>query len=72
METIIVAVLSLLGTVIGSFLAYNKTVSLVQYRLEQLENKVSVHNNLIDRMYGVEKDIAVMKEDIQELKDSLN
>lgn len=64
-ETIIVAVLSLIGTLVGSLggiLAANK---LVVYRIEQLEKKVEKHNNVIERVYQLEKDEAVIKEEIK-------
>ena len=38
----------------------------MEYRLKQLEDKVSAHNNLIDRIYQVEKDVAIVKEEIEE------
>lgn len=64
-ETIIVGILSLFGTLIGSLggiLAANK---LVVYRIEQLEKKVEKHNNVIERVYQLEKDEAVIKEEIK-------
>lgn len=55
-DTIIVGLLSLFGTFIGSFSGIN----LIKYRIEQLEKKVEKHNNLIERTYQLEeKDIEV-------------
>ena len=65
-ESIIIAVLGFLGTCIAFFFAYNKGMALMEYRLKQLEDKVSAHNNLIDRVYQVEKDVAIVKEEIEE------
>ena len=65
-ESIIIAILGFLGTGVGSFFAYNKGMALMEYRLKQLEDKVSAHNNLIDRVYQVEKDVAIVKEEIEE------
>lgn len=65
--TIIVALLSLAGTLIGSLggiLAANK---LVAYRIEQLEKKVEKHNNVLERVYELEKQEAVMQEEIENL-----
>lgn len=64
-ETIIVAILSLLGTLTGSFMAQRKTTALVVYRLEQLEDKVHQHNNLIERTYKVEENCTVLDEKIK-------
>lgn len=47
------------------FIANSKSV----YRIQQLEEKVNKHNNLIDRMYKAEKDIALINEEISDLKD---
>ena len=46
LESVIVGVLSLAGTVIGSF----SGMRLMSYRIEQLEKKVDKHNNFAERM----------------------
>lgn len=64
-SAIIVGVLALAGTLIGSMLSNNKTQALVIYRLQQLEEKVNKHNNLVDRMYKMEEKQMVMDEQIK-------
>ena len=64
-ETIIVALLSLVGTLIGSLCGILAANKLVVYRIEQLEKKVEKHNNVIERVYNLEKDEAVIKEEIK-------
>lgn len=54
-ETIVVAVLSLIGTLLGAYLANRKSTALIAYRLEQLEAKVNKHNNVVERMYDLEE-----------------
>ena len=61
---IIVAALGLVGTLTGSLLAGKLT----QYRLSQLEEKVNRHNNLIERTYKLEGQVAECCHDIKELK----
>lgn len=64
-DTIIVAAISLLGTLggsLGGILAANK---LTTYRIEQLEKKVQAHNNLIDRMYKAEAREDVFEEELK-------
>lgn len=68
-ETIIVALLSLLGTLIGTFAGIITANKLTNYRLEQLEKKVEKHNNVIERVYQLEKHEAVIDEEIEQLKD---
>lgn len=43
---------------------------LIVYRLEQLENKVTVHNNVIERVYALERDKAVMQEQIKDIEEA--
>lgn len=64
-ESIIIAILSLAGTIIGSLLGILASNKLVVYRIEQLEKKVEKHNSVIERVYILEKDDAVIKEDIK-------
>lgn len=62
---IMVGVLSLCGTLIGTLggiLASNK---LTNYRIQQLEEKVNKHNNLIDRMYRIENRVSLIEDEIK-------
>ena len=67
-ETIIVAILSLVGTLIGSILGILAANKLTNYRIEQLEKKVEKHNNVIERVFNLEKQVAVDEEEIEHLK----
>lgn len=64
-EAIIVAALGLVGTLVGSYLANRKSTALIAYRLEQLEQKVSKHNNLVERTYALEEAVALMDERVR-------
>lgn len=55
-STIIVSVISMLGTVIGSMMGVMKSNDKTLYRIEQLEKKVEAHNNLVERMAIVEQE----------------
>lgn len=61
-ETIIVAVLSLIGTLCGAYFANRRSAALIAYRLEQLEGKVAKHNGVIERTYRLEEQEAVLEE----------
>ena len=65
---IIVAVLGLIGTLSGSFLGAIATSRLTQYRLQKLEEKVSLHNNLIERTFKLEGRMDEAEHDIRDLK----
>ncbi len=54
---IVVALLSLVGTLGGSFLGVLASNKLINYRIQQLEEKVEKHNNLVERMVLVETEV---------------
>ncbi len=61
-ETVIVALLSLIGTLGGTLGGILATSKLSNYRIEQLEKKVDKHNNLIERMFKAEESLEGEKE----------
>ena len=65
---IIVALLGLVGTLSGSFLGVVAASKLTSYRLQQLEEKVNRHNNIIERTYILEGQMAECRHDIKDLK----
>ena len=64
-ETIIVAVLSLVGTLCGAYFANRRSAALIAYRLEQLEGKVAKHNGVIERTYQLEEKAVLLEEKIK-------
>ena len=62
---VIVGLLSLLGTLIGSIAGIIASNKLTLYRIEQLEKKVDKHNNLIERTYILEENQAVLTEQLK-------
>ena len=53
---IIVAIVSLLGTIIGSLAGILASSHLTTYRIEQLEKKVDKHNSVVERGAVLERD----------------
>lgn len=66
---ILVALCSLVGTLIGSLSGILAANKLTNYRIEQLEKKVEKHNNVIERVYQLEKSEAVIEEELEHLKE---
>lgn len=62
---IIVALLSMAGTAIGSILGVMAANKLTNYRIEQLEKKVDKHNTVIERTFKLEEAQAVLSEQIK-------
>ena len=67
-EAVIVAILSLFGTLVGSLAGILTANKLTNYRIAQLEKKVEKHNSVIERVYKLEKEEAVIQEEINQLK----
>ena len=43
---------------------HNTTVALIEYKLDQLDKRVTVHNNVVSRLYEVERKIGIDEERI--------
>lgn len=71
-ETTIIAVISFLGTLVGTFGGILTANKLTIYRIEQLEKKVETHNKVIDRVYKLEKHEAVVDEEIRVANDKIS
>ena len=65
---IIVAMLGLAGTLAGSFLGVVTASKVTDYRLKALEEKVSKHNQIVERTYILEGQMHEVRQDIKELK----
>lgn len=70
-ETLIVAALGFIGTLSGSYFANRKSSALIAYRLEQLEEKVNKHNQVIERTYELEKREEVVSEHLKNIDQEL-
>ena len=64
-EPVITSMLSLVGTLVGTFGGIIVAVKLINYRLEQLEKQVEKHNKVIDRVYKLEALDALKEEEIK-------
>lgn len=71
-STIIVALLSLLGTLIGSLGGIIASNKLVIYRIQELEKKVNKHNEVIERVYKLEEHEAIMDAELKSIRDKRN
>ena len=61
-EAVIVAAISLIGTLFGTLGGIVASSKMTLYRIEQLEKKQDKHNTLIERMYKAEDKLNVLDE----------
>ena len=64
-DEVLVAIIGLAGSGAGAFGGILVSSKLTQYRLEQLEKKVEVHNQVIDRVYKLEERTEIQEEKIR-------
>lgn len=67
-EAVIVALIGLSGSMIGSLLGVLASQKLTQYRLQKLEEKVDKHNSVIERTYKLEGRMNEMEHEVRDLK----
>ena len=67
-EAIVVAGISLAGTLCGTWGGIMTANRLIAYRIEQLEKKVDKHNSVIERVFKLEEHDAVMDERISNME----
>lgn len=67
METeIVVSIITLLGSALGTFGGIFAGSKLTAYRIEQLEKKQDKHNAVIERTYALEKAVSLQEEKIEQ------
>lgn len=65
MWTFLSACVSAGVTLLICIIQQNKTKVLLEYKMDELTKKVDKHNNLVERMYKVEKENEVSNEKIK-------
>lgn len=64
-DNILVAIITLGGSGLGSLVGIIVSSKLTTYRLEQLEKKVDRHNSVIERTYKLEERVALNERDVK-------
>ena len=70
-DVIITAVLSLVGTLVGTFGGIVTGSKLTNFRVERLEKSVEKHNNMIERMFKLEGRVTEIEHDVRDIKSKL-
>lgn len=64
-STVIGAIISGIVALIVSSIQHNKTVAIIEVKVEELTKRVDKHNNLVERMYAVEEQARLSEERIK-------
>lgn len=62
---VIIALIAMAGTALGTFGGIITANKLTNYRIEQLEKKVDKHNSVIERVYKLEENDNLILEKIK-------
>lgn len=63
-----IEILVLIGSVLVQIVGIFTQQSITKYRIQQLEDKVNRHNNVIERTYVLEGQMNEVRSDISEIK----
>lgn len=70
-DVVIVGMLSLFGTMIGSIAGIMAANKLTNYRIQELEKKVEKHNSVVERTVILERDMKTVFNQIGDMKEDL-
>ncbi len=65
---LLIALISLTGSLLGTFGGILTGSKLTSYRLKQLEDRVQAHNRLVERTYKLEGQVSECIHEINDLK----
>lgn len=68
-EALISGIISLIGTIIGTFAGILTSAKLTVYRIGQLEKRVEKHNSVIERTFVLEGQMKEVQHEIRDLKE---
>lgn len=71
-STVINALISLAGSLIGTFGGILATSKLTEYRIKELEKKQDKHNSIIERTYRVEDRLELHEEKFKVMNHRIN
>ena len=67
-DTIIVALISALGTGAGAVVSVLTANRITNYKIERLEEEVRKHNGIIERIYDLETRTAILETKVDDLE----
>lgn len=68
LETVIVALISGAVTLAGVLASNSKSRAVMEQKIDELTRRVEKHNCLVERTYLLERDVAVLKNDVEGLE----
>ena len=71
-EAIVIALIGIVTSVIVAIVSIVSNNAIIKVKIEELEKHVDKHNQVIERTYTLERDLATYWSKYDELKDRVN
>ncbi|MEQ2638575.1 hypothetical protein [Paratractidigestivibacter faecalis] len=68
MEAMLAAAVTRILTLIGVLVSNSRSRAVMELKIDNLTKQVEKHNCLIERIYALEQDVAVVKAEIDNLR----
>lgn len=69
MESIAVTLIGSVVTLVGVIVSNSRSRAVMELKIDELTRRVEKHNCLIERTYKLEQDMAVVRRDVDALKE---
>jgi outer membrane murein-binding lipoprotein Lpp len=69
MQSIIVALVSGVLTLVGVLVSNSRSRAVMEYKIDELSKQVEKHNQLIERTYRLEQNVAVLSSEVETIKE---
>ncbi|MBR3235058.1 MAG: hypothetical protein IKG11_05530 [Atopobiaceae bacterium] len=72
MESVITAVVTGVLTLVGVLVSNSRSQAVIEIKIDELARKVEKHNSMIERQYALEQRVAVLANDIEQLRKAVD
>lgn len=69
MESIVVALIGGVVTLVGVVLSNSRSRAVMEVKIDELSRRVEKHNSLVERTYRLEQDVALVRRDVDALEE---
>ena len=69
MESIVVALIGGTVTLLGVMVSNSRARAVLEQEVDELSRRVEKHNCLVERTYRLERDVALVKRDVESLEE---
>ncbi len=68
MESVIVALIGGAVTLAGVVASNSRSRAVMEQKIDELTRRVEKHNTLVERTYLLERDVALLKNDVEDIE----